>query len=181
MNIILFGFKGCGKTDLGKILSRQLERPFLDTDDLILQKYRLPIRELYRSVGEDAFRDIESKVILEIASLQNHVIALGGGTLLRLENRKIIEKMGHLLYLKASFFTLEKRILRVGNPPFAETKEMLWNVYLERIPLYESIPAICVDVDSLDDISSFSWPQILLEKFLKSPHLENPTEAPSAL
>lgn len=174
MNIILFGFKGSGKTYLGKMLSRRLERPFVDTDDLIAQKHQKPIRELYRSVGEAQFREIESCVVREIASLQHHVIALGGGTLLCVENRKILEKMGRLIYLKASFNLVEKRIFREGIPLFVQGKEQLSDIYCARNLLYASIPAICVDVDSLDGIDS--WPQTLLDKFLGSPHLGNPMD-----
>ncbi len=89
MNIVLFGFKGAGKTHLGKLLSYHLKLPFIDTDDPITQKYKTPVRELFQDVGGAKFREIEKGIIHEISLLTSHIIALGGGAILDEENQKL--------------------------------------------------------------------------------------------
>ncbi len=183
MNIILFGFKGAGKTHLGKLLGKCLKRPFVDTDDLIVKKYCCPVRELYHSVGEVKFREIEREIIREIELYKSCVIALGGGAILDLENRRRLQTMGRLVYVKASFATVQERILKEGIPAFTRGKDLA-NIYSERIPIYESIPSICVDVDLCDEVGCIdqiceSWHRTILDKSLESPLLESPTEARS--
>ncbi len=155
MNIVLFGFKGAGKTHLGKLLSYHLKLPFIDTDDPITQKYKTPVRELFQDVGGAKFREIEKGIIHEISLLTSHIIALGGGAILDEENQKLL-KRSHFIYLKASFATVQKRIFREGIPAYVDTNNpsvSLEKVYLERIPIYESILAKCIDVDLLDELS----------------------------
>lgn len=143
MNIILFGFKGSGKTTLGKTLAEKLRRPFIDLDELIEKRCHLPVRELYKQVGESEFRLIENKTLQEIANTTQSVIALGGGTVLDSKNVKLLQAMGELIYLKVSFDTIQKRI--EGNPAFV--LKNLKQTYDERLPIYESIPAAWIDND----------------------------------
>jgi shikimate kinase len=143
MNRILFGFKGSGKTTFGKKLAEQLKKPFIDLDELIEKRYHLGIRELYKKVGEIEFRRIERETLLEIKSVTGSVIALGGGTVLDGENVKLLQTMGEMIYLKASFETIQKRIQ--DQPAFV--LQTLKQIYEERLPIYESIPAVCIEND----------------------------------
>lgn len=161
MNVILFGFKGVGKTYLGKLLSKKLKRPFIDTDDCIVEMYGKPrsdkslsIRDIYQVLGEEGFRLLEKNVIHMLQSDFNAIVAVGGGAVLDPKNRVYLKEIGHLIYLKASFDTLQKRILENGSPSFVDAQNPLKSlhaIYEKRLPIYEAIPAKCLDVDLLDE------------------------------
>jgi shikimate kinase len=147
VNIILFGFKSCGKTYFGKLLAKELERSFVDTDDLIVEECGgVPIRVIYLTVGEVGFRALEKKVVEGLKSNMNAVIALGGGAVLDPENVTHLKKVGEMIYLEASFDTIRSRI---QEPP-AFANGSLQQVYKERKPIYESIGARKINVDVLD-------------------------------
>ncbi|MDP1608279.1 MAG: shikimate kinase [Chlamydiales bacterium] len=152
MSIILFGFKGCGKTYHGKRLSLLLNLPFIDTDDLIVKLYgeQLPIREIHSKLGEEAFRSLEAKAIHQLQASLNAVIALGGGAVLNPVNVGHLQNIGQLVYLKASFETIKERILKEEIPSFVDATrpfESLKEIYEKRILIYEKIPAQWMDVD----------------------------------
>ena len=143
MNLILFGFKGCGKTHFGKLLAKKMEKPFLDTDDEIVKlKKGHSIRAVHQSIGEDAFRATETTVINSIAHFQGFVISVGGGAVLSAINQKLLQKLGQMVYLEADFETIKNR-------SFSWPLDQLKKLYMERLPIYESIPARKVRVDGL--------------------------------
>ena len=149
MNIILFGFKGSGKTHLGKLLSIAMNRPFIDTDDLIVKLNNgRSVREIYQTLGEENFRILEKEIIRQLQP-QNAVIALGGGAVLDPETATYLQTIGQMVYLKASFKTIQKRLLSL--PSFVDSIESLHQIYQQRLPIYESIPALCIDVDLLGE------------------------------
>lgn len=160
MNVLLFGFKASGKTHLGKLLSKELKRPFIDTDDLIMQLYleefgkALSVREIHQTLSEAGFRILEKTAIHKLKSNSNAIIALGGGAILDPDNLSYLQTIGKLIYLRASFYTVQKRILSGTIPSFidsANPKEALNKIYQNRLPVYESIPAKCVNVDLMDE------------------------------
>ncbi len=146
MNLIIFGFKASGKTSLGKMISSYLNCPFVDTDDLIAKEHGLSVREIHKKLGDLKFRELEKKVIRGLRSLKHSVIALGGGTVLDPENVAFLQTQGKLIYLKASFETVCERIFKEGIPSFVDPKDpvaSLKKIYLERVPIYESILVEC--------------------------------------
>jgi shikimate kinase len=148
MNLILFGFKGAGKTHFGKLLAQQIHRPFIDTDDLVSALYAKPVRKLYQELGETLFRALETQAILSLQSISNSIIALGGGAVLDADNLALLQKIGQLVYLDASFETIRSR---VQEEPAFITTNTLQSIYAERKPLYDSIPARRISVDQLDE------------------------------
>jgi len=160
MNIILFGFKGCGKTHFGKFLSSTLKRPFIDTDDLIVEWYKqqygktCSIRAIHHALQEKAFRDVEKRVIHQLKANADCVISIGGGSVLDLSNVTHLQKIGRLVHLKIDFDKVHKRILDHGVPSFVDPKDpfsSLYRIYQERMPIYEAISAECVDVGLLEE------------------------------
>src|SRR5437660_1477503 len=99
MNHILFGFKGVGKTFLGKKMSEELQCPFYDLDELIAQRCGMSPREICQKWGEKKFRFIEKEALIELSSVTGSVIALGGGTVLDPDNVANLRKMGMFYYL----------------------------------------------------------------------------------
>jgi shikimate kinase len=111
MSVVLIGYRGSGKTTVGKRLADRLWQPFVDTDELVVRKAGKSIREIFEKEGEPAFRDLESTVVRDALMLQEHVISLGGGALLREENRAALKASGHkVVYLKCEPEELHKRI-----------------------------------------------------------------------
>ncbi|HQU35826.1 MAG TPA: shikimate kinase, partial [Anaerolineales bacterium] len=93
-HIFLYGPPATGKTTIGEILSRNLKLPFIDLDRVIESKAGTSIPQIMDGQGESAFRDLESAALKEIvghASSVTKLIALGGGALLRDENRQLAE------------------------------------------------------------------------------------------
>lgn len=157
MNLILFGFKGCGKTYYGKRLAEKIHRPFVDTDSLMLDLYlqetgeTLSVREIHRKHGEEAFRALEKQAIEQLSSLSNTIISLGGGAILDPENREALQKIGDLVYLQAGVQTLRRRMLQKELPAYLQDESAFDTMYASRLPIYESIPAHRIDVDLLDE------------------------------
>ena len=155
--MILFGFKSCGKTTLGKMLAVRMNRSFFDTDEMLetlhegLTGERLPFRQIYIKIGEHAFRRLESNVIQQLKHIQNSIIALGGGLILDPQSAAALAKLGQLVYLKVSKETLKKRILGKQLPAFldsADPEKAFEQFYNERKTQYEATPALSIDLET---------------------------------
>lgn len=110
MNIVLCGMMGVGKTSVGIEIARISGRRWLDTDDVITEKYG-KISDIFEFYGEEYFRNIETKTIKDVSRADNMVISTGGGAVLREENVNLLKSGGCVIvYLKAEANTLLKRI-----------------------------------------------------------------------
>jgi shikimate kinase len=156
VNLILFGFKSCGKTTLGKMIALHMNRPFLDTDKMLEQLHymltgeQLHFREIYKKMGEKAFRALESDAIDQLKTTKNGIISLGGGSILNPRNAAFLAKLGQLVYLKVSKETLKRRILSHELPAFLDPSDPegpFEKLYEERRVKYEAIPALSIDLE----------------------------------
>lgn len=117
MNIVLIGFRGTGKTTLGKALAKRLDRTFIDTDDLVAEKAGLPITEIFSRLGETEFRKREKEAIQNIQA-QHAVIACGGGAVMDVDNVSSLKRNGFIVLLTASPATIYERIKgHLDRPP----------------------------------------------------------------
>jgi shikimate kinase len=157
MNLILFGFKSCGKTTLGKILAKQMRRRFLDTDRLVEHIHytqtgeKKTYREIFKAIGPEQFRSLESAAIEQLKNTKDAIIALGGGTILPPEHTAALAKLGQLVYLKLNKETLQQRILSRPLPAYLDPLDpqgSFERMYLERHAQYEKIPAISIDMET---------------------------------
>lgn len=160
MHLILFGFKGSGKTYFGQRAATVLNRIFIDTDDLMIQEYTkqtghsFSIRQLYQTLGEIDFRKLEELSIKNLTLNSQAVIALGGGTFLNSHLITSFQAIGKLIYLKASFPLIQQRIFQKELPSFIDIQnplDSLFKIYKKRILLYESILAKQIPVDDLSE------------------------------
>ncbi len=111
MSIALIGARGSGKSTIGRKLADRLWQSFVDVDEQIIRRAGKNIRDIFEQDGEERFRQLETEVIREAALLPDHVIALGGGSLVREENRVALKKPGHrLIYLRCDPKELARRI-----------------------------------------------------------------------
>lgn len=116
VNLYLVGMMGSGKTTVGQILARMLHYRFLDTDSLIEQVAGESIVDIFSGVGESGFRELESKVLSEVAAYKNLVVATGGGIVVRRENWGFL-RHGVVVWLDASVELLYQRVQEdTGRP-----------------------------------------------------------------
>ncbi len=159
MSIVLIGYRGSGKSTIGKRLADRLWQSFLDTDELVVRKAGgKAIKEIFETAGEARFRDLESEAVREVALLQEHVIALGGGALIRAENRQVLKDAGHkIIYLKCEPEILFQHI--EADPDTAKTRPALTNLgggveeirklLIDREPIYRQAMTAELDVTHL--------------------------------
>jgi shikimate kinase/3-dehydroquinate synthase len=109
-HIFLYGPPGTGKSTVGKILARNLQLPFIDLDSVVEKNAGMPISLVIEQQGESLFRDFETSALTALANEPDSVVALGGGALLRDENRGFAESLGKVMVLLASLETLLERL-----------------------------------------------------------------------
>ncbi|GAC1632243.1 MAG: hypothetical protein NVS4B7_19890 [Ktedonobacteraceae bacterium] len=110
-NIFLIGLSGSGKSTVGRILAQLLDRPFFNSDELIEQECGERISTLFARYGEEYFRSCESRVLAQVARTEeNAVIATGGGSITRAENRLLIRSRGVVVYLMVDPETALERL-----------------------------------------------------------------------
>ncbi|MCJ7665208.1 MAG: shikimate kinase, partial [Actinobacteria bacterium] len=127
-NISLIGFMGSGKTTTGEILAEKLGYIFMDLDRIIELDESKTIYEIFKSCGEDYFRDIESKVIKKIYLNNRCVFACGGGVILRGENMRIIGKNSRVIYLEISPREAVNRLTGASDRPLLQSKNNFENI-----------------------------------------------------
>lgn len=108
--IILIGFMGCGKTTIGKMLSKELKVPFFDSDALIETKTNQTISELFDASGEAYFRQLEKETLEEIKNEQKFILATGGGLPCFGTNMDTLNELGQTVYLETSVDELYYRL-----------------------------------------------------------------------
>jgi len=142
MNVVLIGYRGTGKSTVGKMLAERLGRSMVSTDAEIMKRTGQSIPEIVAEHGWDYFRDLESQVCKELAGRDGLVIDTGGGAILRSQNVELLKKTGTLFWLTASVDTIIQRIRRdTQRPSLTGTKSFvdeIEDVMRERTPKYEA-------------------------------------------
>jgi shikimate kinase / 3-dehydroquinate synthase len=116
MNIVLIGFMGTGKSEVGQKIAQVLGWQFIDTDALIEKRAMRSIPDIFKRYGESHFRGLERMVIRETAGLQDAVISTGGGAVINPENIKDLRKNGVLICLDASPKEIKSRVTDSERP-----------------------------------------------------------------
>ncbi|MGQ0810631.1 MAG: shikimate kinase [Nitrospiraceae bacterium] len=142
MNIVLIGYRGTGKSTVGKSLAARLDRRLVSTDDQVVTHARLSIPEIVQQFGWEHFRDLESDVCKDIATKDNLIIDTGGGAILRPQNVEWLKQNGILFWLTAEVPTLTTRIGGdFQRPSLTGTKsflEEIQEVLMQREPAYRA-------------------------------------------
>ena len=146
MNLILIGFKHCGKTSVGQALARRLNQPFIDTDLLIERAYNdkhaiyLSKQNIYHEKGAAYFRALEKQVITDLNKREQGVIATGGGAILDKGSVAHLKTLGPLIYLYASLETLLPRLNTQEIPAILDAhapEQSFKALYEQREPHYK--------------------------------------------
>lgn len=147
-NIILVGLMGAGKTTVGKLLARHLNKTFIDSDHEIERRTGVNIPLIFELEGEAGFREREAIVIAELCQLRDLVLATGGGAVLREENRRTLQKSGTVVYLRAQVKDLWQRTRHDRSRPLlrtADPKAKLQELFAQRDPIYRAVADIIMD------------------------------------
>jgi shikimate kinase / 3-dehydroquinate synthase len=166
-HIVIYGPPGSGKTTIGQILARHLEFPFIDLDQVIETKVGLDIPGIMEQKGESAFRDLETATLREVINGKESVIALGGGSLLRDDNRTLVEDNGRVILLMAEVDTLLNRLGSDSNKrPLlqGDMREKLSSLLANRKNHYNSFP-LSVHVDGKTAGQNAQQVQIALGRY----------------
>ena len=133
---------GSGKTTLGKILSKKLDKIFYDSDQVIEEKLGVDVPMIFEYEGEAGFREREKDILKELVNIQNIVLATGGGIILSKSNRDLLAKNGIVIYLKSNQKDLILRMKNDKTRPLLKNgniEEIIKKLCKEREPLYEEI------------------------------------------
>ncbi|MDR0723594.1 MAG: shikimate kinase [Endomicrobium sp.] len=109
-SVVLIGFMGTGKTQVGKVLAQRLNRNFFDTDNLIEEKIGMKISDIFKKFKESGFRQIEARIVKKVAKENSAVISCGGGVVLNKNNIEILREKGIIINLYASCNVIYERI-----------------------------------------------------------------------
>lgn len=164
MNLYLIGPRGCGKSTVGRLLATALKRPWVDLDERIQQDAGKTVTEIFAKLGQGHFRELESntlaKLVAETAGTP-HVVSLGGGSVLRPENRRLLEASGLTVLLVASPQVLVERLQQdevtaTQRPPLTESGVTEWSLLEEtehilslRLPTYQQCANLKLDTSEL--------------------------------
>ena len=159
MGVVLLGYRGSGKTTVGRKLADRLWCEFVDTDEEIVKRTRKSIKEIFEQDGEAAFRDLESSVLVDVLKRESDVISCGGGIVLREANRVALKNSPHSrVYLRCEPDVLHQRIH--SDPATAQNRPALTQLgggieeiraLLEaREPLYREVMTTELEVTNLD-------------------------------
>ena len=132
-------------------MSGLLECPFVDLDEIVVQRENRPIAEVFATDGELYFRDCETAVLKELTHHPASVFATGGGLVVRNENRLLLEKLGRVVYLKTSWPVLKQRLQQSVDRPLVNSAKdwgKVESLLSQRQAFYERAD-IVIDTDGL--------------------------------
>jgi len=149
-NLVLIGPMGAGKSTIGRLLAKALNRSFKDSDQEIEQRSGVDIPWIFEKEGEQGFRARETAMLAELCAQDNLVLATGGGAILSAQNRQHLQTNSFVIYLYIPIAEQLKRtaqnrsrpLLNQGNP-----EQILENLMAVRDPLYREIADLIIETD----------------------------------
>ena len=145
VSICVAGATSSGKTTVGSLLAKQLDREIIDLDDEIVKRLGCPISEYFKSHTEKEFRDIETEITKEISKRNGIVIATGGGCILREENVNALRLNGKLYFLDRSI----ENLTPTDSRPLASKKSDIEALFEARYHIYNSVCDVKIDSNLL--------------------------------
>ncbi len=149
-NIVLIGMPASGKTTVGKILEKKLQKKAYDSDKIVEKNEKRSISEIFRTDGEAAFRDMEAEVIKNLSKMSEIIISTGGGSVLRGESVDNLKKNGKLYFIDRPL----GKLIPTGNRPLANNIEAIENRYNERYGIYSAAADVRIDASASAPMSA---------------------------
>lgn len=168
-HLVLVGLMGAGKTTVGQRCAELLDRPFVDTDELVEATAHLPVASIFDELGEVAFRELERQAVADVAaSPAPLVIACGGGAVLDPGSRRALRANGVVVWLQAPASVLSERVAGDEARPLlrdAAPVTTLERLALTRAPAYEAAAHAVVDTAGrdVDDVARLALDALAAE------------------
>ena len=159
--VVLVGLMGAGKSSVGRRLAKHLNLDFVDADEEIVKAAGCSIEDIFELYGEEAFRDVERRVIARLLENSAHVLAVGGGAFMNPEIRAGILEGCVSVWLRAELDVLVRRTARRGGRPLlkdGDPREILQGLIEERYPVYAEANIV---VDTNDEP-----PEVTVDKII---------------
>lgn len=137
-NIVLTGMPGCGKNSIGEALAARLGMSYADIDEMIERAAGRSVSEIFEKDGEQAFRDMESRVTEQISGAGGVVISTGGGTMMRPENARALRRTGLVFFINRPVDEILAGVDLSNRPLLASEPQKIHALYEERLPVYRS-------------------------------------------
>ncbi|MDR7078508.1 shikimate kinase [Neobacillus niacini] len=140
-NIVFIGFMGAGKTTIGKLVAKKLDRDFIDIDEEIEKEYKMPIPQIFAEIGEKAFRAKEKEFIQHLCDYKLKIISVGGGAFLQEEIRNVCLSSCIVFYLDIVWDAWKNRLSSiVDSRPVLQGKSMeeIEELFYKRQEIYKN-------------------------------------------
>ena len=152
---------GVGKSTVGVILAKVLGYQFLDADLVIQQQEKKLLKDIIAEVGTEGFIEVENRVNAGLECSQT-IIATGGSVVYGKEAMEHLKEIGTVVYLEVPYKTIEKRLSDIkGRGVVLKDGQTLYDLYMERTPLYEKYADIRVNEGRLNVEQTV---EVLIEK-----------------
>ncbi|MDL2275430.1 shikimate kinase [Desulfosarcina sp. OttesenSCG-928-G10] len=155
MNLFLIGYRGTGKTHVGRLLAQHLNRPFVDLDAMITESAGMPISTMIERHGWDFFRKQEREILETVAASRHQVIATGGGIVTDPRNIATLRR-GTVIWLTATAETIGSRLSAdpatlENRPPLTDLSahDEIRRVLAERTPFYQQAAHLTIATDAI--------------------------------
>ena len=134
-NIVLIGMMGCGKTTVALMLGEALQRPIVDIDEYLVEKYKMTIPEMFE-ISEDYFRQREQACCQTIGEWENFIVSTGGGVIKNPQNIEALKKNGIVIYLDRPIENIVQDIDTHARPLLQAGVHQLYQLYEQRHDQY---------------------------------------------
>lgn len=143
-NIYLIGMPGCGKSTIARIISKHLNKEYIDADVYLEKKYNESIPDIFAVRGESDFRHKETSVLEELSKKDDIIISTGGGVVVTYKNKDIMKKTGVVVFIDCQPEVILSNSSLSGRP-LLKDKTRIFELYKERIDLYKDFSDIIID------------------------------------
>ena len=150
LNIVLVGMSGCGKTTIGELLAKELNKSFIDVDQYVEKQQGKTIPEIFKN-GEAFFREIESNAVVEVSQKKGNVISTGGGVIKIEANMVELSKNSIIIFIDRPIDKILADIDDTSRPLIKNNKSYLYDLHKERYPLYKKFSDYTVVNDSSEE------------------------------
>lgn len=148
-NIILVGMPACGKSTVGVVLAKAMNKDFVDTDILIQKREGMALQDIINKKGNDYFHEAEEATLLDFEGTDT-VVATGGSAIYFEKALKKFKENGKIVYLRVSLESIMERLNNIKTRGITlGENQTLEDLYEERIPLYEANADIVIEADGL--------------------------------